>query len=128
VADRREALKKSSPGRDASPDAKTKLGTLAGICASINSPVLSWLTRLAAEQSGGILADEMGLCKTVADASRFFAPTRAMALRSSSARHRLVTNWENEVRKFSRPNSRRSCSKGPIAPPVQFDRRRRTWS
>jgi Superfamily II DNA/RNA helicases, SNF2 family len=46
-----------------------------------------WLTRLAANNLGGILADEMGLGKTVQTLA-FLAHIRAVALPSSSARHR----------------------------------------
>ena len=65
VADRREALKKFITGRDAPPDAKTKLGPLAERLREYQLVGFEWLTRLAANNLGGILADEMGLGKTV---------------------------------------------------------------
>ncbi|PYJ07521.1 MAG: hypothetical protein DMF06_15485, partial [Verrucomicrobia bacterium] len=65
VADRREALKKFITGRDASLDAKTRLGPLAKMLREYQLAGFDWLARLAANNLGGILADEMGLGKTV---------------------------------------------------------------
>jgi superfamily II DNA or RNA helicase len=100
VADRREALKKFITGRDASPDAKTKLGPLAKILREYQLAGFDWLTRLAANNLGGILADEMGLGKTVQTlaflrAHRGDGPALVVCPTS------LVTNWENEARKFT---------------------------
>jgi superfamily II DNA or RNA helicase len=100
VADRREALKKFITGRDAPPDAKTKLGTLAEILREYQLVGFEWLTRLAANNLGGILADEMGLGKTVQTLAFLRAHQGdgpALVVCPTS----LVTNWENEVRKFT---------------------------
>jgi SNF2 family DNA or RNA helicase len=100
VADRREALKKFITGRDASPDAKTKLGTLAEILREYQLAGFAWLTRLAANNLGGILADEMGLGKTVQTLAFLRAHQGdgpALVICPTS----LVTNWENEARKFT---------------------------
>ncbi|MEY2489392.1 MAG: hypothetical protein QOC70_1334 [Verrucomicrobiota bacterium] len=100
VADRREALKKFITGRDASPDAKTKLGTLAKTLREYQLAGFTWLTRLAANNLGGILADEMGLGKTVQTLAFLRAHQGdgpALVVCPTS----LVTNWENEARKFT---------------------------
>jgi superfamily II DNA or RNA helicase len=100
VADRREALKKFITGRDASPDAKTKLGTLAAILREYQLAGFEWLTRLAANNLGGILADEMGLGKTVQTLAFLRAHQGdgpALVICPTS----LVTNWENEARRFT---------------------------
>ena len=100
VADRREALKKFITGRDASPDAKTKLGTLAETLREYQLAGFAWLTRLAANNLGGILADEMGLGKTVQTLAFLRAHQGegpALVVCPTS----LVTNWENEARKFT---------------------------
>ena len=100
VADRREALKKFITGRDASPDAKAKLGTLAEILREYQFAGFEWLTRLAANNLGGILADEMGLGKTVQTLAFLRAHQGngpALVVCPTS----LVTNWENEARKFT---------------------------
>ncbi|HEY4270505.1 MAG TPA: DEAD/DEAH box helicase [Candidatus Udaeobacter sp.] len=99
VADRREALKKFITGRDASPDAKTKLGPLAERLRVYQLVGWEWLTRLAANNLGGILADEMGLGKTVQTLAFLRAHQGdgpALVVCPTS----LVTNWENEARKF----------------------------
>jgi len=100
VADRREALKKFITGRDAPPDAKTNLGTLAEILREYQLVGFEWLTRLAANNLGGILADEMGLGKTVQTLAFLRAHQRdgpALVVCPTS----LVTNWENEAQKFT---------------------------
>jgi superfamily II DNA or RNA helicase len=100
VADRRAALKKFITGRDASPDAKTKLGTLAETLREYQLAGFDWLTRLAANNLGGILADEMGLGKTVQTLAFLRAHQGdgpALVVCPTS----LVTNWENEGRKFT---------------------------
>ena len=100
VADRREALKKFITGRDASPDAKTKLGPLAERLREYQLVGFEWLTRLAANNLGGILADEMGLGKTVQTLAFLRAQQGdgpALVVCPTS----LVTNWENEARKFT---------------------------
>src|SRR6266516_4622204 len=100
VADRREALKKFITGRDAPPDAKTKLGTLAEILREYQLVGWEWLTRLAANNLGGILADEMGLGKTVQTLAFLRAHKGdgpALVVCPTS----LVTNWENEAQKFT---------------------------
>ena len=100
VVDRREALKKFITGRDAPADAKTKLGTLAEILRGYQLVGFDWLTRLAANNLGGILADEMGLGKTVQTLAFLRAHQGdgpALVVCPTS----LVTNWENEARKFT---------------------------
>jgi superfamily II DNA or RNA helicase len=100
VADRRAALKKFITGRDASPDVKGKLGTLAEILREYQLAGFEWLTRLAANNLGGILADEMGLGKTVQTLAFLRAHQGdgpALVVCPTS----LVTNWENEARKFT---------------------------
>ena len=100
VADRREALKKFITGRDAPPDATTKLGTLAETLREYQLAGFAWLTRLAANNLGGILADEMGLGKTVQTLAFLRAHQGdgpALVVCPTS----LVTNWENEARKFT---------------------------
>lgn len=100
VADRREALKKFITGRDASPDAKAKLGQLAETLREYQLAGWQWLTRLAANNLGGILADEMGLGKTVQTLAFLRAHQGdgpALVVCPTS----LVTNWENEARKFT---------------------------
>ena len=100
VADRREALKKFITGRDASPDTKTKLGPLAETLREYQLAGFEWLTRLAANNLGGILADEMGLGKTVQTLAFLRAHQGdgpALVVCPTS----LVTNWENEARKFT---------------------------
>ena len=100
VADRREALKKFITGRDASPDAKTKLGPLAERLREYQLVGFEWLTRLAANNLGGILADEMGLGKTVQTLAflRAHQGNRPALVVCPTS---LVTNWENEARKFT---------------------------
>src|SRR5205085_9011751 len=96
VADRRAALKKFITGRDASPDAKTKLGTLAKTLREYQLAGWQWLTRLAANNLGGILADEMGLGKTVQTLAFLRAHQGdgpALVVCPTS----LVTNRENEA-------------------------------
>ena len=100
VADRREALKKFITGRDASPDAKTKLGPLAERLREYQLVGWEWLTRLAANNLGGILADEMGLGKTVQTLA-FLRAIRAMGPALVVCPTSLVTNWESEARKFT---------------------------
>jgi SNF2-related domain/Bacterial SNF2 helicase associated len=100
VADRREALKKFITGRDASPDAKTKLGPLADRLREYQLAGFEWLTRLAANNLGGILADEMGLGKTVQTLAFLRAHQGdgpALIVCPTS----LVINWENEAGKFT---------------------------
>ena len=100
VADRREALKKFITGRDASPDAKTKLGPLAERLREYQLVGFEWLTRLAANNLGGILADEMGLGKTV-QALAFLRAHQGDGPALVVCPTSLVTNWENEARKFT---------------------------
>jgi superfamily II DNA or RNA helicase len=100
VADRRAALKKFITGRDGPPDAQKKLGSLGKTLREYQLAGFDWLTRLAANNLGGILADEMGLGKTVQTLAFFRAhqgegPTLVVCPTS------LVTNWENEARKFT---------------------------
>jgi superfamily II DNA or RNA helicase len=100
VADRRAALKKFITGRDASPVAKAKLGPLAETLREYQLAGFDWLTRLAANHLGGILADEMGLGKTVQTLAFLRAHQGdgpALVVCPTS----LVTNWENEARKFT---------------------------
>jgi superfamily II DNA or RNA helicase len=100
VADRRAALKKFITGRDASPDAKTKLGPLVETLREYQLAGFNWLTRLAANNLGGILADEMGLGKTLQTLAFLRAHQGdgpALVVCPTS----LVTNWENEARKFT---------------------------
>ena len=90
----------SSPAATASPDAKTKLGPLAEILREYQLAGFDWLTRLAANNLGGILADEMGLGKTVQTLAFLRAHQGdgpALVVCPTS----LVTNWENEARKFT---------------------------
>ena len=100
VADRREALKKFITGRDASPDAKTKLGPLAEKLREYQGVGFEWLTRLAANNLGGILADEMGLGKTVQTLA-FLRAHQGSGPALVVCPTSLVTNWENEARKFT---------------------------
>src|SRR3954471_20214186 len=100
VADRREALKKFITGRDAPPDAKTKLGTLAEILREYQLVGFEWLTRLAANNLGGILADEMGLGKTVQTLA-FLRAHQGLGPALVVCPTSLVTNWENETGKFT---------------------------
>ncbi|MEY2561245.1 MAG: hypothetical protein QOG51_1660, partial [Verrucomicrobiota bacterium] len=100
VADRREALKKFITGRDAPPDAKTKLGALAEILREYQLAGFDWLTRLAANNLGGILADEMGLGKTVQTLA-FLRAHQGLGPALVVCPTSLVTNWENEARKFT---------------------------
>jgi SNF2 family DNA or RNA helicase len=100
VADRREALKKFITGRDASPDAKTKLGPLAAKLRAYQLVGWEWLTRLAANNLGGILADEMGLGKTVQTLA-FLREQQGDGAALVVCPTSLVTNWENEARKFT---------------------------
>ena len=100
VADRRAALKKFITGHEASPDAKTKLGSLGETLREYQIAGFDWLTRLAANNLGGILADEMGLGKTVQTLAFLRAHQGdgpALVVCPTS----LVTNWENEARKFT---------------------------
>ncbi len=100
VADRRAALKKFITGRDASPEAKTSLGPLSETLRQYQLAGFDWLTRLAANNLGGILADEMGLGKTVQTLAFLRAHQGdgpALVVCPTS----LVTNWENEARKFT---------------------------
>lgn len=100
VADRRAALKKFITGRDASPDAKTKLGSLAETLREYQLAGFDWLTRLAANNLGGILADEMGLGKTVQTLA-FLRVHQGKGPALVVCPTSLVTNWENEARKFT---------------------------
>ena len=100
VADRREALKKFITGRAAPPDAKAKLGTLAQTLREYQLAGFEWLTRLAANNLGGILADEMGLGKTVQTLA-FLRAHQGAAPALIVCPTSLVTNWENEARKFT---------------------------
>ena len=100
VADRRAALKKFITGRDASPDAKTKLGPLAERLREYQLVGWEWLTRLAANNLGGILADEMGLGKTVQTLA-FLRAHKGLGPALVVCPTSLVTNWEHEVRKFT---------------------------
>ncbi len=100
VADRRAALKKFITGREAPPDAKTKLGTLAEILREYQLAGFDWLTRLAANNLGGILADEMGLGKTVQTLA-FLRAHQGKGPALIVCPTSLVTNWENEARKFT---------------------------
>jgi superfamily II DNA or RNA helicase len=100
VADRREALKKFITGRDASSDANAKLGPLAETLREYQLAGFTWLTRLATNNLGGILADEMGLGKTVQTLA-FLRVHQGDGPALVVCPTSLVTNWENEARKFT---------------------------
>lgn len=100
VADRRAALKKFITGLDAPPDAKAKLGSLAEILREYQLAGFEWLMRLAANNLGGILADEMGLGKTVQTLA-FLRAQKGNGPALIVCPTSLVTNWENEARKFT---------------------------
>jgi superfamily II DNA or RNA helicase len=100
VADRREALKKFITGRDAPPNTKTKLGSLAEKLREYQLVGFDWLARLAANNLGGILADEMGLGKTV-QMLAFLRAHQGDGAALVVCPTSLVTNWENEARKFT---------------------------
>ncbi len=111
IADRREALKKFITGRDAPPDAKTRLGSLAATLRTYQLAGWEWLMRLAANNLGGILADEMGLGKTLQTLAFLRAHQGngpALVVCPTS----LVTNWENEARKFT-PELKTLVLEGP---------------
>ncbi len=100
VADRRDALKKFITGSEAPPDAKAKLGPLAERLREYQLAGFEWLTRLAANNLGGILADEMGLGKTVQTLA-FLRANKGNGPALIVCPTSLVTNWENEARKFT---------------------------
>jgi len=100
VADRRAALKKFITGCEAPPDAKAKLGPLAERLREYQLAGFEWLTRLAANNLGGILADEMGLGKTVQTLA-FLRANKGVGPALIVCPTSLVTNWENEARKFT---------------------------
>ena len=100
VADRRAALKKFITGVDAPADAKARLGTLQQTLREYQLAGFEWLTRLAANNLGGILADEMGLGKTVQTLA-FLRTQRGNGPALIVCPTSLVTNWENEARKFT---------------------------
>ncbi|HSH39033.1 MAG TPA: SNF2-related protein, partial [Chthoniobacterales bacterium] len=111
VADRREALRKFITGRAAPADAKAKLGTLAQTLREYQLAGFEWLTRLAANNLGGILADEMGLGKTVQTLA-FLRAHKGEAPALIVCPTSLVTNWENEARKFT-PELKTLVLEGP---------------
>jgi superfamily II DNA or RNA helicase len=100
VADRRAALKKFITGRDASSEAEARLGPLAKTLREYQLTGFAWLTRLAANHLGGILADEMGLGKTVQTLA-FLRSHQGDGPALVVCPTSLVTNWENEARKFT---------------------------
>src|SRR3954452_14430075 len=101
VADRREALKKFITSANAPVgDAKSKLGSLAKTLREYQVAGFEWLTRLAANNLGGILADEMGLGKTVQTLA-FLRAHRGNGPALIVCPTSLVTNWQNEARKFT---------------------------
>lgn len=61
---------------------------------------VEWLVRLARNNLGGILADEMGLGKTVQTLA-FLRAQRAIEPALIVCPTSLLTNWENEARRFT---------------------------
>ncbi|MGI8437111.1 MAG: DEAD/DEAH box helicase [Chthoniobacterales bacterium] len=61
---------------------------------------VEWLVRLARNNLGGILADEMGLGKTVQTLA-FLRAQKASAPALIVCPTSLLTNWENEARRFT---------------------------
>ncbi len=113
IGDRREALKKFITSQAAAVDgeAKNRLGSLAETLREYQLTGFEWLTRLAANNLGGILADEMGLGKTVQTLAFLRAHQGggpALIVCPTS----LVTNWENEARKFT-PELKTLVLEGP---------------
>lgn len=112
IADRREALKNFITS-SAAPiaDAKAKLGSLAQTLREYQFAGFEWLTRLAANNLGGILADEMGLGKTVQTLA-FLRAHQGNGPALIVCPTSLVTNWENEARKFT-PELKALVLEGP---------------
>ncbi|MGI8821517.1 MAG: DEAD/DEAH box helicase [Chthoniobacterales bacterium] len=102
ITDRRAALKKFITSQAAPADDRTKgkLGSLAKILREYQIAGFEWLSRLAANNLGGILADEMGLGKTVQTLA-FLRAHQGNGAALIVCPTSLVTNWENEARKFT---------------------------
>ncbi len=85
---------------DEKPLGDLALGDLAEKLRSYQREGVEWLVRLARNNLGGILADEMGLGKTVQTLA-FLRAQKAKAPALIVCPTSLLTNWENEARRFT---------------------------
>ncbi len=85
---------------DEKPVGDLALGDLGEKLRDYQRQGVEWLVRLARNNLGGILADEMGLGKTVQTLA-FLRAQRASAPALIVCPTSLLTNWENEARRFT---------------------------
>ncbi len=85
---------------DEKPLGDLALGDLEEKLRSYQREGVEWLVRLARNNLGGILADEMGLGKTVQTLA-FLRAQRATEPALIVCPTSLLTNWENEARRFT---------------------------